>query len=150
MKSKKYIITNLVDNNDSLSDKQLSEDVSKTVIDHKKIVKSLQEAYSFLPSDSRLNFLSERVIAEANSEKDFSAIKRVRFFCRNIFKGNVLAWSSVVSIIFIIAFAGSFAFLRQHKAEPQQLESFVIFQTQDGDGVIRYFNYKKVKNNENI
>ena len=143
MKNRKQKITFGVDNQEN-SDKKLSG----TILAHKKISDSIKSAYQFSHSDIKMEFLAKRVISEAKSTKKHSLLEKLKIFWANIFSVHQLAWSAALSIIVIASF--SFVLLKNNSFEPQELESFVIFQTAEGDSIVQYFNYENVNNNEKI
>ena len=143
MKNRKQKIIFGVDNQE-ISDKELSG----TILAHKKISDNIKYAYQFSHSDIKMEFLAKRVIAEAKSTKEYYLFEKLKIFCSNIFSVHRLAWSAALSIIVIASF--SFVLLKNNSFEPQELESFVIFQTPEGDSIVQYFNYENVNNNEKI
>jgi len=143
MFNKNQKITLGVDNQE-ISDKELSG----TILAHKEISDSIKSAYQFSHSDIKMEFLAKRVIAEAKSTKEYSLLEMLKIFCSNIFSVHRLAWSAALSIVVIGSF--SFILLKNNSSDPQELESFVIFQTPDGDSIVQYFNYENVNNNEKI
>jgi len=95
-----------------------------------------------------MNFLAERVVAMAKSRTDYSLLEKFKIVCTNSFSLRRFAWSTAFSIIVIASL--SFIFLNNKNQKPQELASFVIFQTQEGDSVVRYFNYKHINKNDKI
>jgi len=143
MLNKKQKITLAVDKKE-ISDKEFSG----TIFAHKEISDTIKSAYQFSPSDIKMKYLAERVIADSKTRQKAPLFQRVKEFWLNTFSVHRLAWSAALSIILVASFG--IVLLKKDKPEPQQLESFVIFQTQDGDSIVRYFNYKSVNNNEKI
>ncbi len=143
MKNKKQKITLAVDK-EEISDKEFSG----TIFAHKEISDAIKSAYQFPYSDIKMKYLAERVIAESKSKPKVPALQKIKEFWLNTFSVHRLAWSAALSIIVVASFG--FVLLKKSTPEPQYLESFVIFQTQEGDSIVRYFNYKSVKNNEKI
>jgi len=143
MFNKKQKIILGVDNQE-ISDKELSG----TILAHKEISDSIKSAYQFSHSDIKMEFLAKRVIAKAKSTKEYSLLEKLKMFWANTFSVHRFAWSAALSIIVIASF--SFVLLKNNNPEPQELESFVIFQTPEGDSIVQYFNYENVNNHEKI
>jgi len=133
MFNKKQKITLGVDNQE-ISDKELSG----TILAHKEISDSVKSAYQFSHSDIKMEFLAKRVIAEAKSTKKYSLLEKLKLVWSNTFNVHRLAWSAALSIVVIASF--SFVLLKNNSSESQELESFVIFQTPEGDSIVQYFN----------
>ena len=144
MKNRKQKITLGVDKSENVSDKELSG----TIFAHKEISDSIKSAYQFSHSDIKMEFLAKRVIAEAKSTKEYSLFEKLKIFWSNTFSVHRLAWSAALSLVVIASF--SFVLLKNNNLESQELESFVIFQTPDGDSIVQYFNYENVNNHEKI
>ncbi|GEM_PF-2726904 len=144
MKNKKQKITLAVDK-DEKADNQLSD----TILAHKKISETVKSAYQFSHSDIKMKYLAGRVIEEAKSGRKQPFFQTVKDIWFRLFGVHSLAWSAALSVVLIASFG--FVLMKKYvKTEPKQLESFVIFQTQEGESVVRYFNYRSVSKNEKI
>jgi len=126
-----------------LSDEQLRQAQA-----HRHISELLADAFVCTIPDHKLSSLSSRVLARARSEYSSSFTERLLHAWHNLFKHPVWALSSAMGMLLIVS-ASLWLATTMRQRQPVQMESFVIYQTDDGNGFVRYFKYYKVDNDGN-
>jgi len=157
MKRTQHIVTRQVDDAGHDTGERLPDELAEQIASHKRISSAIRQAYATEPTTNKLAFLGQRVLARARTTPDtgrlahsFNLLAWFFAFPRNVFKecARHPGWCGAVATVAIAVVLGTMAFHRNLAPAPQQYESFVIHQTRDGNGFVRYFNYKEIDSNE--
>lgn len=146
MKNKFKKITTLVDNADI--NKNVPEEIANIFSEHKKVSVLLKQAYLHEVKSPKLDYLSTRVLAKADKMKKPGLFERLfDILGFTVRRHRSLVWYSFTATMAIVIIATT-VFNRRISAQPQSYESFVIYETEDGNSFVRYFDYQTVNNNE--
>ncbi len=157
MKRTHHMVTRQVDDAGHDTGERLPDELAEQIASHKRISSAIRQAYATEPTTNKLSFLGQRVLARARTTPgpgrlahSFNLLACLFAFPRNVIKecARHPGWSGAVATVAIAAIVGALAFHRSPAPAPRQYESFVIHQTRDGNGFVRYFNYKEVDSNE--
>ncbi len=157
MKRTHHMVTRQVDDAGHDTDERLPDELAEQIASHKRISSAIRQAYATEPTTNKLAFLGQRVLARAHTipgpeclAHSFNLLACFFAFLHNVFKecARHPGWSGAAATVAIGAIVGALAFHRSPATAPRQYESFVIHQTRDGNGFVRYFNYKEVDSNE--
>jgi hypothetical protein len=147
-KKKKILITRFADGIDDVSAGSLPDGLAKAVEEHRKISGLLRDAYASAPAEARLAHLGTRVIARARAGKEPDIMEILAKLWYTVFKHPFLALGTTMCVLVLCT--GTLVYIRNYvPAEPVRMESFVIHQTTDGNGFVRYFKYYKVDSDGN-
>jgi hypothetical protein len=147
-KNKKILVTRLADGIDDLSAGVLPDKLAEQAAEHRKISGLLHTAYASVPADARLAHFGTRVLARARAEKAPGLIERLAKLWYTVFRHPFLALGTTMCVLVLCT--ATVVYIRNYShAEPVQMESFVIHQTPDGNGFVRYFKYYKVDSDGN-
>lgn len=147
MKTRKKIITRFADNLGD--DTALSEKLRAQAESHKKIASMLKSAYAHEISGAKMDFLEQRVMAHvAQMEKPTFCEKIADTFGFLICKKKSFVWGLIAATAIVIITFTSFS-NRPAIAHTPDYESFVIYETENGDGFVKYFKYKVESQDEN-
>ena len=148
MKSEKHRITSYADGLDSTAHQELSDAHIRQARAHRALSDLLGAAYTSDLPDHLLDSLAERVLARVH--RDQPATFRQRFFSawQTLFQHPAWTFGTVMGVALILS-VSLWVANNHHAPQPVQMESFVIHQTDDGSGFVRYFKYYKVDNDGN-
>jgi len=140
------IITKFVDGIDD--EFPLPDELRDHAQKQKEISSLLKNAYTHEFNNSKLDYLEQRVMAEVNQMEKPGLCERLadRFgfiFCKR--KSLVWGLTATAAIAIIVL---STVFNKSVVAETPDYESFVIYETDNGDGFVQYFKYNVVEENE--
>ena len=108
----------------------------------------LSEAYDTELPDEKLAYLGTRVLARARATVEPGILDRLAKLWYTMFRHPFLALGTTMCVLVLCT--GTVMLVRTTPAaEPIRMESFVIHQTSDGNGFVRYFTYYKVDNDGN-
>jgi len=139
MNKKRKLIVKYVDTpEDNIT---LPENLLVKANEHKQISSMLKNAYKHEFTDSRVDFIDRRVMAQVSEMAAPGFCEKLAdtfgfFFCK---KKSVILGITATAAIAIIAF--STMFNKSAIAQTSEYESFVIYETDSGDGFVQYFNY---------
>jgi len=142
----KKLVTKFVDEIDDGIN--LPENLRERAAAQKKTSSVLKNAYKPDFNKSKMDYLEQRVMAKVHQMEKPGFCERIadRFgfvICRR----KSLVWGlTATAAVTIIALATMFN--ESAVAETPDYESFVIYETESGEGFVKYFKYKEVSENE--
>lgn len=140
----KILVTRFADGIDDT----LPDSMANQAAEHRKVSGLLRKAYAAAPADTRLAHLGTRVLARARAEKTPGMMERLAKLWYTVFRHPFLALGT--SMCVLVLCTSTVLYIRNvPPAEPVLMESFVIHQTTDGNGFVRYFKYYKVDSDGN-
>jgi hypothetical protein len=140
-------IVRLTDQDQSDS-RDLPPDISADVAAHRRVAALVRTACASEPSAPRLAFLGERVLANARERSARHSLAGLAEAWRAFSRRPLLAYGSTLSVLVIAVAAALFTSRLSSSAEATQMGSFVIYQTDDGNAFVRYFDYQEANQRE--
>jgi hypothetical protein len=124
------------------------DNLAARVAAHKKLSHLLRDAYDTRLPDEKLAYLGTRVVSRARASQEPDILERLAKLWYTIFRHPFLALGTTMCVL-VLCVGTVILVHTNHTAEPIRMESFVIHQTADGNGFVRYFKYYKVDNDGN-
>jgi hypothetical protein len=135
-------IVECVDGNDD--SRALPADDARKVEAHQRISGLVRSACAVKPGDARLAFLAQRVIANAGTHPREDLLARLARGWRTFVSRPLLAYGSFASVLIVVIAVALTMSRLTGSAQAARMESFVIYQTDDGNAFVRYFDYREV------
>ncbi len=126
----------------------LPDDLREQAVAQKKVSLMLKNAYSHGINNIKMDYLSQRIIADVNKMEKPGLCARIAdtfgfTFCRK----NSIVWGlTATAAVAIIAL--STMYNKPVIAQSPDNESFVIYETDSGESFVQYFKYNVVHENE--
>jgi len=133
----------------SLNGNSLPGDAARKVQAHQRVAHLVRDACSVAPGDNRLAFLGQRVIAEARRRPQETLLARIAEAWSAFVSHPLLAYGSFASVLIVVIAAAFMMSRLTGTVEAARMQSFVIYQTDDGNAFVRYFDYREVTEPEN-
>ena len=124
----------------------LPADQAATAAAHRELSGLLKQAYAGEPADARLAFMAGRVLARAKAAGNAGIAARLGAVWHMLTRHYVLACAGT-AVAMLLAVSATMVSLRPAAApavKPSKLRSFANYETPDGSGFIRCFEYEHV------